>query len=454
MKINRFKILKNLSLFKHGRNTLLFMLAVFSAFCSELAFSSSATSQTLTASQLGQIINKTEKSWEEGYEEYFDRDFDNYSRTETEIAEKLSQLSEKTETRPAVMWAVPAQDRLYLLLITPGKEPIIKSVRGADRQTLFKTIDLFYKTIYSSLESDSTAYLPPAQQLHQWLIAPLEPTLQAENIDTLILCSGPSLRSFPFAALHDGERFLVEKYATARIPAFNLTNITHDDTDISNIQVLAMGASEFANQPPLPGVEVELSTITPRTLSGVAKLDQEFTVENLKSEHQRGFEVIHLATHAEFNPGSSSDSYIQFSDTQLSLDRIDELGLDSPPVDLLVLSACETAVGDREAEFGFAGLALQAGVESALASLWAIDDAGTVALMSEFYQNLKSPLMKAEALRQAQMAMIQKQVYVKGNRLRNSRGAVSLPPKLARSERQNLSHPFYWAGFSLIGNPF
>ena len=447
---NRLK--RTLALFK-SRSTLLFLLTVFGVFCFDQAFSAPATSQELTAKQLGQIINKTEKSWEEDYEEYFDKDFVNYSRTETEIAQKLSQLSQATGTKSAVMWAVPTQDQLYLLLITPGKEPIIKSVRGADRQTLFKTIDLFYETLYSSLETTSTAYLSPAKQLHQWLIAPLEPYLQAENIDTLILCSGPSLRSFPFAALHDGERFLVEKYSTARIPAFNLTNISDKVTEIGRPQVLAMGASEFTNQPPLPGVEVELSTITPNTLSGVAMLNREFTVENLKTQYQRGFEIVHLATHAEFNPGSSRDSYIQFSDTRLSLDQIDDLGLDSPAVDLLVLSACQTAVGDREAEFGFAGLALQAGVESALASLWAIDDAGTVALMSEFYQNLKSSATKAEALRQAQIAMIQKQIIIEGDRLRSSRGAVSLPPKLANT-KQDLSHPFYWAGFSLIGNPF
>jgi CHAT domain-containing protein len=137
------------------------------------------------------------------------------------------------------------------------------------------------------------------------------------------------------------------------------------------------------------------------------------------------------------------------------LDEIDQLGLDNPPVDLLVLSACKTAVGNKQAEFGFAGLALQAGVKSTLASLWSIDDAGTVALMSEFYQNLKSGSMKAQALRESQIAMLQGKVYVEKGQLRNTRGTtVDLPQALTTKQYNNLSHPFYWAGFSLVGNPW
>ena len=150
-----------------------------------------------------------------------------------------------------------------------------------------------------------------------------------------------------------------------------------------------MGASKFTNMSPLPGVEAEVSIITPKIMPGKAMLNKDFTVENLITQHrQNNFNLIHLATHAEFNPGSASKSYIQFDDNRLSLDELGRLNLDNPPVDLLVLSACQTAVGNKQAELGFAGLALQAGVKSALASRWSIDDAGTVALMSEFYQDL------------------------------------------------------------------
>ena len=124
----------------------LFLITIVCIFCLDHIFvtdtSQALVKQSLTSQQLGQIINETEKSWEKDYEKYFDKDFTNYSNTEVQIAKQLSQLSQNG-TKPAVMWAVPAEKQLHLLLITPGNKPIIKSIRGADRQTLFKTIDTF-----------------------------------------------------------------------------------------------------------------------------------------------------------------------------------------------------------------------------------------------------------------------------------------------------------------------
>ncbi|MEM6614213.1 MAG: CHAT domain-containing protein, partial [Cyanobacteria bacterium P01_C01_bin.72] len=275
----------------------------------------------------------------------------------------------------------------------------------------------------------------------------------AENIDTLLLCTGPSLRSLPFAALHDGEKFMIEKYNLARIPAFNLT-----DTDYEAKQeetVLAMGTSEFEDLPSLPGVYVELNTIVPKLWSGRKIVDRDFTVPNLIKAHQQGdFDIIHIASHSLFSPGSPENSYIQFSDRKLSLDRLADLELDQPAVDLLVLSACETALGNEDAEFGFAGLAIQAGVKSALASLWAINDRATVVLMSEFYQQLKDTAIKAEALRKAQLRMLKKEVFVEGTRIRGAAVEVNLPALDTANRSQNFSHPYYWAGFTIIGNPW
>ena len=416
------------------------------------AISENAVKQNLTAKQLGKIISKTERSWEYNYEDYFNKDFTNYSRSEKQIAKQLTKLSKTTDKNPAVLWAVPTPQQLYLLLITPGSNPVIKSVKVRGK-TLAKIVDNFDRTIISSRKINSKSYLPSAKLLHKWIIEPIEPELKAANIDTLMLCSGSGLRTLPFAALYDGDKFLIEKYSLVRIPALNLTNINY--TPQAEMNVLAMGASEFIDLPPLPGVEVEVPIVTPQTLPGKAFLNQDFTVKNLIAQHQKNnFDLIHLATHAEFNPGSANNSYIQFGDAKVGLDEIDKLGLNNPPVDLLVLSACKTAVGNKGAEFGFAGLALQAGVKSALASLWSIDDAGTVALMSEFYQNLKSGSMKAQALQESQIAMLQGKVYVEGNQLRSSRGAVDLPKVLTRTESDSLAHPFYWAGFSIMGNPW
>jgi Uncharacterized protein conserved in bacteria, COG4995 len=112
------------------------------------------------------------------------------------------------------------------------------------------------------------------------------------------------------------------------------------------------------------------------------------------------------------------------------------------------------AVGDVQAELGFAGLAVQAGVKSALASLWYVSDEGTLALMREFYQNLQQVPIKAEALRQAQVAMLQGKVSLKGGELRGLRGGMSLPPAIAQRGDRVLNHPYYWAAFTLVGSPW
>ena len=403
--------------------------------------------------KIQELIVKIEEKWERDYERHFKRNFINYSLSTSQIANKLAKISQKTGTKTAVIWAIPQDKQLRLLLVTPGKQLVMKDIRGADRQTLSDTINKFALAIRTTAKSNSTSYLPAAKQLYDWIIAPVESYLAAENIDSLLLCTGPGLRSLPFSALHDGERFLIEKYSVSRIPAFNLT-----DTDYHQLEkkrVLAMGASEFTNLPSLPGVEVELSVITPKLWSGRKIINQDFTVENLKNEHKQGqFDIIHLATHSEFKPGSPSNSYIQFFDRRLSLDQIKNLDLDNPSVDLLVLSACKTAIGDEDAEFGFSGLAIQSGVKSALASLWAISDTGTVALMSEFYHQLQSTSIKTTALRRTQLAMLRGEVTVEGNEIVGSEVTVPLPTKLAQLEEDNLSHPYFWAGFTIIGNPW
>ena len=396
------------------------------------------------------IVAKLEKKWESDYERYFDRNFANRSRSAKQIAEHLREIHEQIGIQPAVIWAVPKDDFLHLILITPDNQFVIKKIRGGNRERLTKRVRELEEAI---ADRHSLKYLPPARIIYNWLFKPLEPYLEAEKIDTLLLCTGPTLRSLPFAALHDGEKFVIEKYNLARIPAFNLTDTSYEAKP--DKKVLAMGASEFSDLPPLPGVEVELDTIVPQLWSGRKLVNQDFTVQNLKNVRQlEDFEIIHIASHSEFSSGSPENSFIQFGDRKMGLDQIASLKLDLPQVDLLVLSACETALGDEDAEFGFAGFAMQAGVKSTLASLWRINDAGTVVLMSEFYQKLKSTPVKAEALRQAQISMLKEKVFVEGTKVRGSAIEVNLPETISETESQNYDHPFYWAGFTIIGNPW
>ena len=300
--------------------------------------------------------------------------------------------------------------------------------------------------------SDRRGYLAPAQKMHQWLVAPLEQDLQQLGIENLVYIMDAELRSIPIAALHDGNKFIVERYSVGLMPSLSLTDNRY--TNIRNTQLLAMGVSQFSDKSSLPAVPMEVSEIT-QIWKGKSFLNQDFTLENLKL--QRGlspFGIIHLATHAEFVPGKATNSYIQLTDTKLTFDKMRTLGWNKPSVELLVLSACRTALGDEEVQLGFAGLALQAGVKSALASLWYVSDQGTLGLITEFYQQLRQAPIKAEALRQAQVAMLRGQVRLEGGKLLTRGGESFLSPELGRWGDQDLSHPFYWAGFTIVGNPW
>jgi CHAT domain-containing protein len=342
-------------------------------------------------------------------------------------------------------------DQLELILVTPDGKPIRKRVPGTTRSSVLKVAEQLRSEL-TDITSRSSEYLPPAQNMYQWLVAPLEADLKALDIQNLVFIMDSGLRSIPLPALHDGQGFLVEKYSVALMPSLSLTDTRYQD--IKDSQVLAMGASKFSNQAPLPAVPVELSQII-SLWKGQSFLNKEFTLANLKAQRrQKPFGIVHLATHAFFQPGEPSNSYIQLSDTKLRLNQLQQLGWNDPAVELLVLSACKTAQGNEEVELGFAGLAVQAGVKSALASLSFISDEGTMALMTEFYEQLQQAPIKAEALRRAQVAMIKGEVKLEDGQLITPSKTFPLPPELAKLGNQTLSHPKFWAAFTLIGNPW
>jgi CHAT domain-containing protein len=415
----------------------------------------------LDRGNLTEAVSRIEQNWEEDYQKYFEQDFAARAKTAEAISKTLSRLGVQTKKKPALIYAIPRTDQLELILILPDRPPILRSVPSAKQEKLLSAVKEFTSEITNPVNINTTSYLEPAQQLYKWIVAPLETDLQTAKIETLLFCVGEGLRTVPLAAMHDGQQFLIQKYSLARIPAFKFIDSNY--TDLRNAQVLAMGASDFAktaNKEPLPAVPLELGAIA-REWPGQSFLNQDFTIVNLQSQRlQKKYGIIHLATHAEFRPGTPNNSYIQFWDTQLGLDQMRDLKWNNPPLELLVLSACRTALGDKEAELGFAGLALQSGAKSALASLWYVSDAGTLALMSEFYQQLKisrpkdPPIIKAEALRQAQIAAIEGKVTIEGGQLRSSRGETPLPPSISKLDSKDLSHPYYWAAFSIIGSPW
>jgi len=398
-------------------------------------------------------VSEIEATWGKQYQDYFRRSFPDSSITSKDIANTLNILAKQTGNRSALIYVVPMQDQLELVIITPGNQPVHKRILQTNRQKLLEQVIELKKYLATPNFRDTNRYLPAAQKLYQWMIKPLETELETNKINNLILCMGVGLRTLPLAALHDGEKFLIEKYSLTRIPAFKLTDTLY--TDLKKSQVLAMGASKFKDQNPLPAVPLELSTITQKLWKGKEFLNQDFTLTNLQSQRtQADFKIIHLATHADFQSGTSKNSYVQFWDTKLTLDQMSKLGWNNPPVELLVLSACRTAIGNEQAELGFAGLAVQSGAKSAIASLWYISDEGTLALMTQLYHQLQTAPIKAEALRKAQLAMLKGQVYLENGQLHTNQGNIALPAELAGIANKNLSHPYYWAAFTVVGSPW
>ena len=390
------------------------------------------------------------------------------AKNSSEMIKDLAVLDEKTGTRSGVLWVMPKDKFLHLVLLTTKGEITVKDIPNLPVEKLSQTVKDFYLEI-NSLSSPMD--LTIAQQLYQWIIAPIEDeVLIPEKIDNLLFCLGKGVRSLPFAAMHDGEKFAIEKYSMSRIPAFNLINTTYKA--LREPTILAMGASDFTEEEPLPAVSLELQSIVDRTQpetqsestipmgnnQGEILFNQDFTFPNMEKQlKNKSFDIIHFATHADFSPGSPDNSYIQLWDEKLTLDRMSNFPWQNPP-ELLVLSACNTALGDEQAELGFTGIALQSGVKSALGSLWYISDLGTYALVTEFYEQLinegEANPTKTQALSKAQNLLLEGKIYFEDDRLITPHGEFKLPDNLAIDGNLDLSHPFYWASFTLISSPW
>ena len=390
-------------------------------------------------------------------------------RSVAQFQDRLQDIAWQTSKTPVIVYVLARPEQLDLILITPEGEPIYVSVPDAPQAEITRVARDFRIRITSPRQRHTESYLRSAQQLYQWIIAPLEEHLEAFETDTLVLSMDEGLRALPIAALHDGEQFLVEKYSLGLIPTINLTDTSYQP--LQNANVLAMGASAFneSEQRALPTVPIELSTIVRNSAlapaqnidglwEGKSFLNDEFTFGNLQQlRNDYPFDILHLATHAEFQSGESGRSYIQLWDRKLDFDDLRQLGWHQSPVELLVLSACRTAVGNagRE-ELGFAGLAIRAGVKSVLASLWYVSDEGTLGLMSEFYRQLRldDVTIKSEALRQAQIAMLRGELRIEDGQLIWPNGKLPLPPELSSLPTTDFSHPYYWSGFTMVGSPW
>jgi CHAT domain-containing protein len=273
-------------------------------------------------------------------------------------------------------------------------------------------------------------YLVPARQLFDQIIRPIEPVLAARHIDTLVIVPDYTLRTIPFAALHDGRAFLMDRYATAIAPSLHLTDPRPLSTASGPGTTLVLGISKSVQgYVELPNVDREVAAVH-EIEGGEELLNDSFSRARFEAELQRvPYNVVHIASHGQFGDDPSQTFVLAF-DGQLTMDDLERAikfgERRDKALELLVLSACETASGDDRAALGLAGVALKAGARSALATLWYISDQATGELIVDFYRGVQSGnLSKAHALQQAQR-------------------------QLAADPRYQ--HPAYWAPFLLIGN--
>jgi CHAT domain-containing protein/Arc/MetJ-type ribon-helix-helix transcriptional regulator len=340
----------------------------------------------------------------------------------------LDKVVDRDRPNTAIFYPIILDNQLEVILKLPN-QPLIHKTSVVNHQQVEEAIAQMQETIVQPDANNKFEVV--SQQLYDWLIKPVAGELKNSRVNTLVFIPDGSLRNISMSALYDGKEYLVQKYAVAISPGLQL--FTPKPLAQERLNVLAGGLSQppknekFA---PLPNVKVELELIQQSGISTTILLDEKFKSTTLrKTINAQPFRVVHLATHGQFS-SKAKDTFILVADKRIYVNELDSLLKSreqkrTQPVELLVLSACETAQGDNRAALGLAGVALRAGARSTLASLWQIGDESTALFVSEFYHQLTTGKTTAEALREAQLKLLSSSQYTR---------------------------PLYWATYVLVGN--
>jgi CHAT domain-containing protein len=339
--------------------------------------------------------------------------------------QKSRELDPLIDPGTAVLYTISFPDRLVLLLNFSGGEMTQAEVAIGESE-LTETLAEFRKHLGS--QGNPRRLLGTAMQLYEWLMRPIRPALDARRIRTLVVAPDQALRLLPFAALHDGRDFLVNRYAFVTSPGLTLTELEAGAPNRSRALLagLSSGVQGFGQ---LPHVGDEVDAMA-QLFDGESLVDEAFLKNSVRRELERApYGIVSFSTHAQIS-GDPRQSFLLTYDDRIDLNELERFvrtsQLRDQPLDLLVLSACETAEGDERAALGLAGVAVKAGARSVMASLWAVSDASTAELVPQFLKYLKEPgVTKAQALQRAQQRLLASTDY-----------------------RQ----PYYWAPFVLIGN--
>ncbi|MGB5771625.1 MAG: CHAT domain-containing protein [Crocosphaera sp.] len=343
------------------------------------------------------------------------------------------QQIDELDPQAAVIYSIVLPKRLAVILSLPGKP--LSYHETAINQGSHDSVSGEVEAVFDDMFANLSPYiynvepLRPHQQLYDWLIRPLAAELAENEIKTLVFVLDGVLRGVPMAALHDGQQYLIEKYKVALTPGLQL--LSPRSLSEQQLKILAGGVAEARQGfSALPGVKEEVKEIA-EIVSTEVLLNQDFTSSRLQREIETtSFPVVHLATHGQFS-SQVENTFLLTWDERINVKNLDQLlrereGQQRSPIELLILSACQTARGDKRAVLGLAGVAVRSGARSTLATLWSVQDQSTADLISQFYQTLRqSGVSKAEALRQAQLSLLHSDPY---------------------------QHPFYWAPFVLVGN--
>ncbi|OUL21104.1 hypothetical protein BV378_28040 [Nostoc sp. RF31YmG] len=339
---------------------------------------------------------------------------------------QIDAVIDRQDPTAAVIYPIILDDKLEVILKLP-QQPLRHYKTNIAASEVEKILEQLRQQLIKPYTLQETQAL--SRQVYNWLLQPAEEYLAKSQIKTLVFVLDGSLRNIPMAALYDGQKYLIEKYAIALTPGLQL--LTPKALSQQQIKALTAGITEARQGfSALSNVAQELNQIKSEVPTKVL-LNQKFTSQTFQQEiNSVPFPVVHLATHGQFS-SNANDTFILTWDGRINVNQLDTLlrirETERPnAIELLVLSACQTAAGDKRAALGLAGIAVRAGARSTLASLWNVDDQSTAELMSQFYRELTSTkLTKAEALRQGQLALLKNPKY---------------------------QHPLFWAAYVLVGN--
>lgn len=333
---------------------------------------------------------------------------------------------DQVDNQAAVIYPIILENRLETVVSLPN-QPLRHYTSAISEKELEKMVQKMRRAIRRKFLKKQ--HFAICQQIYNLIVKPLEADLAASKIKTLAFVLDGSLKNVPMAALHDGKQYLLEKYNIALSPGMQLLDPQPLENQKMEVLVgaLSEGRQGFVA---LPGVKTEIDKIN-NEISTEVLFNQNFTSKALQKQISKTpFPIVHLATHGEFS-SKAEDTFVLTWDNRLDVKELGDIlhtreQLSSNPIELLVLSACKTASGDKRAPLGLAGVAVRSGARSTIASLWAVDDESTSQMMVDFYEQLSRPgVTKAEALRNAQIKILRQSKF---------------------------KHPNYWAAFVLIGN--